>query len=66
MGAVLKSDGSLSEYQVAATKVKVSHKLTYEKADALLAQGTGCEHTELRVLREAATVRCGTSEHMSR
>lgn len=58
MCVTLADDGSLDTWQVVPSLLRVSHRLTYEEADADIALGPGaCQHQVLQQLYEAARAR---------
>jgi exoribonuclease-2 len=59
VGATLAPDGRLDGYEVTPSLVRVTHKLTYDEADADIALGPGAANPELQRLYEAARLRWG-------
>jgi exoribonuclease-2 len=56
--ATLGPDGALDGYEVTPSAVRVTHRLTYDEADADIALGPGgAAHPELQRLYEAARLR---------
>eukprot|EP00898_Chlorokybus_atmophyticus_P000107 jgi/Chlat1/1097/Chrsp110S01582 len=56
VGVVLASDGSIEEYTVTPSRVRVTYRLTYEDVDELLMLGTA-EEEDLLLLNAAAQQR---------
>lgn len=58
VGAELAPDGSLSNWEITPSLIRVTHSLTYDEADEdLLAGPEGARHPQLQQLYEAATAR---------
>jgi exoribonuclease-2 len=57
ISAVLAPDGSVAEYKVQPSSVLVTHKLTYDQVDDMLAQPAHCPHEQLLLLQRAAELR---------
>ncbi|GFH19157.1 RNB domain-containing protein, partial [Haematococcus lacustris] len=54
-GAVLRSDGSLADLCVSPARVRVTHKLTYQQADQLLATAQGASPPAAATFHQTTT-----------
>jgi len=58
VSATLDADGALQHYEFTPSYIQVTHRVTYDEADADLALGPeGCNHRELQQLYEIARLR---------
>lgn len=59
IGATLNEDGSLADFEVTPSYVRVRHRLTYDEADDDIALGPMARLPQLQQLYEAARLRWG-------